>query len=85
MSELPIPEAAYEAGKRATLAYIEVDSDADDCASDAIRAAAPLVVGAELRRLAQDWRMVSSAGEGFWFRTAAELLERRAAELENAR
>jgi len=50
--DLGIPDAAYEAGAREALRNDEVDElAAVDVAADILRAAAPLIVAAELRRL----------------------------------
>lgn len=81
MSALSIPDAAYDAAERAAGRYFDVQSDARDCAADAIHAAAPLVVAAELRRLARDWRLATPVGDGGWLLAAANALERRADEL----
>ncbi|HEY2763345.1 MAG TPA: hypothetical protein VGJ13_04945 [Pseudonocardiaceae bacterium] len=72
MSDIEIPDAAYDAGERAMEPYIS-GLDAYDAASDVIRAAAPLVVATELRRLAE---FLEEAAD------ATKLLV-RAAELES--
>jgi hypothetical protein len=56
--ERSIPEAAYEAGERAALPYV-AEVDALDVARDVLRAAAPLIVAAELRRLTDGLEVVA--------------------------
>jgi len=51
--KLEIPDAVYEAGERAAMPYV-AEVDALDVASDVLHAAVPLIVAAELRRLAAE-------------------------------
>lgn len=53
MSVLHIPDVAYEMGVSAAATYV-AESDALDVASDVLHAGAPLIVAAELRRIADE-------------------------------
>jgi hypothetical protein len=72
-----IPDEAFDAAQWEVAKYGLTDSDAYDAGSDSIRAAAPLIVAAELERLAGEYwnrNLVSIADLRHW-------LERRASEL----
>jgi hypothetical protein len=75
MSELEIPERAYEAGEAAIRVYVP-NTDALNVVSDAINAAAPIIVAAELRQIA---RSFTDTGVP---RLVKDLLNRRADELD---
>jgi len=49
--ELEVPDEAHDAGTRAASCYMDTE-DAIDVTSDVLRAGAPIVVAAELRRMA---------------------------------
>lgn len=88
MTEPLIPDAAYDAGDHEAARYV-ASSDAPDVAADVIRAAAPLIVVAELQALVdilaekreemctEDHRPLRSSALG----TAIDLLRTRIDEL----
>lgn len=81
MSELKIPEAAYTAGANAY-----DDADPDSGWSEAIDAAAPLIVAAELRQwtalLHERALYEEGAGEQYGIRSVAHQLEYRIDKLD---
>lgn len=90
MSDLAIPDAAYDAGKAGLTGYPLADVDKLDVAFLVLPAAAPLIVAAELRRIAdtfeatarewreEDGRSVRSSALGH----AVRVLRARADELD---
>ncbi len=98
MNEPLIPDAAYDAGEKAALPYVtpsygsdHISTDAADVSSDVLRAAAPIIVAAELQALVdvlvekhremreEDGRALRSVG----LSVAIDLLRTRGEELRS--
>jgi hypothetical protein len=75
MSELEIPERAYEVAEAAIKVYVP-NADALDVVSDAINAAASIIVATELRQIAASFTDTGVP------RLVKDLLNRRANELD---
>jgi hypothetical protein len=79
MFDLEIPDAAYARGESPLRHWPIHEVDRLDIASEVLQAAAPLIVAAELRRLAKTWNIEIPVINAIYVRRS---LRQRADELD---